>query len=716
MLRSILACCLLLPLTIAADDGLLLAHVDERVRADADRVTLELDPAGYHELWTRGQGSVRDFPLTEGRRVDLELSAFNVLAPDAKVVDVGPRGERVRPRPQLRFLRGEVVGEPGSRVVLTLFDQRLSGTIELADGAWGIGPRAASLAAAAATTIDVWKRESEGGAIDCAVDDGGARELVASRAVPADPFGSSPADPFDRGPLPQLLLELAVDSTTEWCATFGNDATAAANWLLAAVAEISALYDAELSMLVEVPFLRTFCGGADPYSDGLTDLGDRGQLLDEVALEWSTNQGGVARTVTHLFTRADTPANTAGGLASTVTCAPDCTDVLCDTGSGYGVTMFPVLSGSPLGFEVQVAAHELGHNHSSPHTNCLQDGAGDWLTTCAINSCGGVPACAATGCYPGPVDTAVTGTLMSTQCDARLSEIDDLVVSGILRGAAEGASCVGAAGLPGESRGLTLDKPTSCPSASLVNDDGLVDSGLGGPVVWTKRFTPACTPFRLTGVDVLIPDFGAAVGRPIRIVVYADPSGSGDPADAALVYSEDTTIQVVSFSAFNSYTLTTPVTIASGDLYLGFLDPAGDGPFLIAEDSSFVGDSWAGGTNPAAWTLDTGHTYMIRGGGGPVPAGSVSLAWDLPCNDATTPGQDYAVYLGDIGVPDAVAPLTCSTRFATSYLAEDPGDDRSFLIVPGTTPSEGSYGTTSLGGQRPPSANACKTQALELCP
>ena len=107
---------------------------------------------------------------------------------------------------------------------------------------------------------------------------------------------------------------------------------------------------------------------------------------------------------------------------------------------------------------------------------------------------------------------------------------------------------------------------------------------------------------------------------------------------------------------------------------------------------------------------------MIRGSGGAVPAGSVSLAWNIPCNDATTPGQDYGVYVGDIGTPDLYSSLTCSTAFNTDYLAEGVSGDRFFLVVPSTTPSEGSYGLKSSGAQRPAAAAGCKPQDLEVCP
>ena len=65
-----------------------------------------------------------------------------------------------------------------------------------------------------------------------------------------------------------------------------------------------------------------------------------------------------------------------------------------------------------------------------------------------------------------------------------------------------------------------------------------------------------------------------AVGRPVQIVVYLDPSGAGSPntAGVTLASTENVTIQVVSATVFNSYTLAAPVTVTSGDAYVGFYD------------------------------------------------------------------------------------------------------------------------------------------------
>ena len=107
---------------------------------------------------------------------------------------------------------------------------------------------------------------------------------------------------------------------------------------------------------------------------------------------------------------------------------------------------------------------------------------------------------------------------------------------------------------------------------------------------------------------------------------------------------------------------------------------------------------------------------MIRGQGGPVAAGSVSLSWGVPCNDIAVPGQDYAVYRGDIGLFTTYTSLTCTTNTQTTYFAEGAPDGSFFLVVPHTTPSEGSYGLTGAGFERPQAAVACKTQDIGSCP
>lgn len=681
-------------------------------------IRLQVRRGAYDMLLARGGGQVARFPLPGGQNVDLELQPFRVVSPNARFVNVGPEGTRELPAPDIRFFHGSVRGDVDSRVVLSLHQGRIAGVVRTAGVEYEITPGAASLAAPLATTIFVRDRREQKGGFDCGV----TGEDLPTHADPEEELlpPTSRMSPLGGA---QLQLDLALDSTTEWCAHFGNDVTAAQFFLTSLVAEMSAVYDAEVTVKIEIAFLRTFCGAADPYTDGLTSLADRSQLLQELDDEWTANMSGVARSTTHLISHS-TDGNIAGGLARTFTCVGQtCTHVLCNDNSAYGVTLMPANGATPAGYETRVCAHELGHNHSSPHTNCLQDGGGQWISTCAIETCGSNPNCQATGCYPGPENDAIVGTIMSTGCDSSSLTFEDDTVEGIIRGAAEDASCVGAAGLPGEVRepaGLRMGKVTSCPSTSLISDDGGVNSNLGAcagcQLGWFKRFTPACYPFRLTDMEVRTSSVSA--GRPLRIFVFVDPSGSGSPSAASLAHMEDVTVQVA--NGFSSYTLQSPVTIPAGDVYFGVYDLQADNPapFIASFDTSSSGDSYytINATDSGSFQEWPSGTFMIRGSGGPVPAGTVALTWGDPCNLATTPGQDFGVYRGVMGAFQTYSSLTCSTAGGNGYTAEDGTGDAFYLVVPSTTPSEGSYGRDSTGVERPPAASACKPQSFEVCP
>ena len=208
-------------------------------------------------------------------------------------------------------------------------------------------------------------------------------------------------------------------------------------------------------------------------------------------------------------------------------------------------------------------------------------------------------------------------------------------------------------------------------------------------------------------------------GRPLRILIYADPSGSGSPAGATLFHSEDTTLQTVGGSQWNQYALSTPVTLTAGDFYIGFhdLDPDSGSTYIMDYDNGSSGDSWlqANGTSSGGYASFGNGTWMIRGQGGGVDAGSLSMTWGLPCNAASVPNQDYAVYQGPLGDWSNLSILTCSTGHDPSALIESIQPNMFWLIVPQNSANEGSYGRSSFG-ERAPAAVPCKPQAIATCP
>jgi len=106
---------------------------------------------------------------------------------------------------------------------------------------------------------------------------------------------------------------------------------------------------------------------------------------------------------------------------------------------------------------------------------------------------------------------------------------------------------------------------------------------------------------------------------------------------------------------------------------------------------------------------------MIRGHGGAVGGDALTLGWDAPCNEGTTPDQDFAVYTGTIGDYANYSALTCSTDRTLDLLLADLPLDSFVLVVPRTSANEGSYGTDSDGLERAAATLACVSQSIGAC-
>ena len=670
----------------------------------AGAVGLDVDRTVYRQMLKKGRVVLQDFPLPGLLPVDLELESFDVLAADARILVVDSSGEHEAPRPTFRAFRGVVAGDPDSLVTLSLFENRIAGSIRLWDEEFVIGPREFNLARESSGEITVRNKSMDMDRPNtpmCDAEPDTAESMLSVPRSRGDGRGAvTTISAIDGETL--LQADVAIDATYDWYTHFGSLA-AAQNYILNLMAQVSTIYQSEVKIQLEVPYLRIFATPGNPYTPGATDTS---LLLSELRSEWNTNQTGVQRTVAHLFSVRPSGGS---GLAYI--------NVLCHnsfnpgSSADYGVS---TLSANGGAWEKGLVAHELGHNFSSPHTHCYAP---------EIDQCATAP-----GCYNGTTVQTV-GTIMS-YCNQTDKVFHPRVEDERIRPAAEEAFplCISTAGLPGSLEGsgaVVLQKPTQCPVASLENDDGSVNSFSGylstARMAWIKRFTPTCYPFRLDRVDVQIGHASSvAAGRPIRVLVYTEPSGSGDPGDATLATSEDTTVQVVSNVAFNQYTLADPVTLSSGDFYLGFFDLLADAPntYLGNVDWSTAGDSFrtADSTSPEAFSQYSGGTWFIRGSGGAVGSDSLTVQWGTPCNDATTPGQDFAVYQGAIGDFADYDSLTCTTDHDTSYVIANTPANSFYLVVPSTSANEGSYGRNSAGTERPAATLACKPQSIGACP
>ena len=666
------------------------------------RIAIAPDAAAWHRLFRAGSARVADFPLPGGQRVDLEVSSVDILGGSTRFFIHGGEGVREVAGPEMRFFRGRVAGDPESVVSLNLFGGRIAGFVRHDGREYTFGPRAFSPDRDGADDIEMVDGTSEAGprggcdGDDAAGDDGGGLFPITGR--PGLEKAWAPA--IDVNTL--LLARIAVEGTVEWVARHGGVA-AATTYTLNLMAQVSAIYESDIKVQIQVPYVLMNAAEPDGYSGASNSTST---VLNEMRAKWNGTPSlqSVFRTAAHVFSTY--PSGGSGRAYINVLCSnvpvnPNAYD--------YGVSLLQGAGGS---WERQLVAHEISHNFSSPHSHCYAP---------ELDQCNN----SETGCYAGAV-VQTTGTMMS-YCSVRLSTFHPRERDEKVRPGAQAAypRCIDVAGMPGEANGLRVGDAGACSTADLLADDGATNGmyAYAGTVqgAWIKRFTPSCYPFKLTGIDVRISNTTTvAPGRAIRILVYSDPAGSGTPAGATLAYTQDTTVQAVGASTWNQYTLSSPVILNAGDYYIGFYDLVADtsATYLEDFDSSRSGDSWWQGssTDPATYTPFTSAsgTWMIRGHGGGVNPGSVVLTWDLPCNDAQVPGQDYAVYRGVMGNWADLTSLTCTTGRRTEWLIENPPVDSFWVVVPQNSANEGSYGQGSMG-ERPQALSACKPQAIAVC-
>lgn len=384
--------------------------------SSAAELHVELDNEVHQGLLDAQQAVLAEFPLPGRDAVTLELVA--VPAPTTQFVVVDESGQHPAAAPRFRSFRGRIVGEPASVVSLSLFADSVAGFVKMNDEEFTVSP----ISIAPGGTVAIRSASADPDQPDrpfCSED---------LPEVPAqDPDGRTPTPAFGGGPPIDentlLTAGVAIDATYEWYEGFPS-LEAAQGYILNLMAQVSTIYEDEVNVEIEVPYLRVFTVPEDPYDDTTNPS----TLLGNLRSEWNANQTGVSRTVTHLFSR-----RSSGGAGVAYI------DTLCSNyqqpgnSFDYGVSTLSAHGGS---WEKGLVAHELGHNFASVHTHCYSP---------PIDACAN-----ASGCYQGPIEQSV-GTIMS-YCNAITNEFHPRVEDEAIRPAAEQAypTCVSLS-VPGET-------------------------------------------------------------------------------------------------------------------------------------------------------------------------------------------------------------------------------------------------------------------------
>ena len=211
------------------------------------------------------------------------------------------------------------------------------------------------------------------------------------------PSGHMPAPSAQRNSLTSCV-EVALDIDFYTYNTFGGDCNQTVEWALALLAGVNEIYEGELNDLITLSasYINVW-EETDPYA---SYVGNAGGMLDAMRTEWLSNPqlSNRPRDLVHLLTRRNNTGT--GGIAYL--------NVNCNNayaaGFSAGLSNATSYNLNTYSWNLQVVAHELGHNFGSNHTHWCGWPGGP-IDNCynLEGSCGGYT--------DNP--TAQTGTIMS---------------------------------------------------------------------------------------------------------------------------------------------------------------------------------------------------------------------------------------------------------------------------------------------------------------
>ena len=366
---------------------------------------IALDPAWVARLVAVAPGESTElsaWPLEPGHRGDVLLTRRAVYAPDASIHVVDGDASRDEPRSRLAFLFGEVVGDEGTRLLVSIDPQAMRlHAFTLTSEGW------TELRPAAAESSHDYLLAPSAGFLDPLTE---PESVTCGQGGPGDastdaPFRLDAIAPGVAAVTSLRQITLAVDTDNEFMdLKFANNTANATSYIATLFALMTVIYerDLEVRVLQGTTTLRVSTT-ADPYLQSGTGNADSAKI-QEFRDYWEANYGGVARAAAMLLSGKQAIANSASGIGYV--------DSLCSTNRGYTFTQVFKYSGSSASSDVKTVAHEVGHNFGSAHTHCYLDPTP--IDTCYSGASGcysGVTSCPAPQTINGVAN--VRGTLMS---------------------------------------------------------------------------------------------------------------------------------------------------------------------------------------------------------------------------------------------------------------------------------------------------------------
>ena len=354
LLLAILSIFIIPNFAISAGPGSTSQSIDlfipKSVNEAGNILRVEIGSSSFQDLKNGPVMRTIAIPLSKTEKVSLELKRFDVIAPDTKFLLGRQGGDIEVDAPEFVAFRGEISGKPGSHAFIAMGGNGMvNGYITLPSG------ETYYIAKTPQEDAKGWNGEAvihnQAGSID--LPDG-----VSICGV--EPPTDSVFKPLEKAPIglkggPRLAY-MAIDADYFLYNMFGNVGLVQ-TYILTMVAEVSDIYTRDVNMKLLVKFLRVWDAGGEPF--GADDLSGFSNY-------WYYNQDPSPYNYINMCSgRRDLSY---GGIAFVGgTCSGYAT--YCITAFLNG--SFPHPFGTPnIGtWDVEVLAHEMGHNSGTWHTH-----------------------------------------------------------------------------------------------------------------------------------------------------------------------------------------------------------------------------------------------------------------------------------------------------------------------------------------------------------
>jgi hypothetical protein len=407
----------------------------------------------------------------DGKNIQLLLKQVEVFAPGAIINTLEGAGLATPVIPiQAVYYRGRVAGD-STMVALAIYNDEISGLIELKHGSWQLGHLKKQQVANAVHYLVNTKLIDKGDVFACYTkDDKNLKRPSQNNLLQRTANTMAVGYPVD------MYIETDYMTFTN----NGNSVAEVTKWAAGVMNIVEGIYSNE-NIKVQIKTLNIWTT-SDPYINNNTT---------STALTTFSNRmsSGFSGDLAHLLKQS--PSSGPGGEAYV--------DVLCDannykTGVTMGGATTQFLPVNDYNWTCEVATHEIGHNLGSPHTHKC----GFWAGGTAIDICGPTAGYSEGSCT-GPMPATGGGTIMSychMNAGIRFSNGFGTQPGNLIRSKVAAATCLN------NCNNLTVTLTSTNATCSQLGTATVTVSGGTGPftITWSTGKIDVSTTSTVTGL------------------------------------------------------------------------------------------------------------------------------------------------------------------------------------------------------------------------